>query len=724
MELFTSVAIGVTNIDPPPPAALPSPSTLTCEFLRDPESTVIFDPAPEFGWQCGHGEGAYNQAAYQIVVQRVSRPGNSSEVVWDSGRVASDQSINVSYAGEALEPDRAYQWSIRTEDAEGNRSPWSTPQTFHMADRLDAARTSRERLQIIEQPPETIHRLPEETVLVDFGRAAFGYLKLRLPPSTQPRELTVRFGERLSDERVDRNPGGTVRYYEVVTAAPAHTTEWLVHPPRDRRNTSGAAIRLPSDVGVIAPFRAVELSGPATQDITAAAVSRCAVQYPFDPSASDFESSSDTLNEIWDLCKHSIEATTFCGVYVDGDRERIPYEADAYINQLCHYGVDQEYALARHSHEYLIDHPTWPTEWKLHSVLMAWADYLYTGDHESLRTCYETLVRDKLLTRAELPSGLVDTSNGYRDIVDWPAGERDGHDMRPVNTVVNAFHYAALDKMSRVAEALGKDLDAIAFRARSRKLADAFNRQLWSAENDAYIDGVGSSHSSIHSNLFPLALGLVPEDRVDKVIAFLRSGGMACSVYAAQYLVEGLYKYNASDYAFSLFTSTEERSWHNMLREGSTITLEAWSQRLKPNLDWNHAWGAAPANLIPRYVVGVRPSEPGFRRVIIQPQPAELDWFTAKAPSIRGPIEVDYRRESESVSLKIATPGNCVADIAIPIPRRQRLVRLTASGEPMSWEVRDQHAWVDRLAPGTYEIEARFSAADSTSASLEVRLAE
>jgi hypothetical protein len=32
-------------------------------------------------------------------------------------------------------------------------------------------------------------------------------------------------------------------------------------------------------------------------------------------------------------------------IYVDGDRERIPYEADAYINMLSHYAVDSEYSI-------------------------------------------------------------------------------------------------------------------------------------------------------------------------------------------------------------------------------------------------------------------------------------------------------------------------------------------------------------------------------------------
>ncbi|WP_460198253.1 alpha-L-rhamnosidase-related protein [Segatella asaccharophila] len=96
------------------------------------------------------------------------------------------------------------------------------------------------------------------------------------------------------------------------------------------------------------------------QDIT-----RELVHYPFNDEASFFKCDNDTLNRVYDLCKYSIKATSFAGIYVDGDRERTSYAADAYINQLRHYGVDREYSMARRIYSYILNHPTWPTEWIL-----------------------------------------------------------------------------------------------------------------------------------------------------------------------------------------------------------------------------------------------------------------------------------------------------------------------------------------------------------------------
>lgn len=687
-----------------------APTQLSCELLTNPEATTIHDPQPELAWICGMGESAFQQSAYQIeVCKAAARDRINEQTVWDTGRVDSDQSIDVEYAGAVLQPGGRYVWRVRTWDNEGRQSPWSDWQSFRMAIDLNSS-TSLYAVETVPRAAQKLTKLRPSKYLVDFGKDAFGYLDLKVPPIGRPRTLEVHFGEKLRRGRIDRRPGGSIRHFRVRVEIPARVSTVSVRPPRDERNTSGNAILLPERIGVIAPFRYVELIGE-LKDLNVANVSRVQVQYPFDDGASDFQSSDATLNTIWQLCKYSIQATTYCGIYVDGDRERIPYEADAYINQLAHYGVDREYALARHSHEYLLIHSTWPTEWKQHSILMAWADYCYTGNKESLKRHYELLKRKKLLTPAERSDCLMDTSGPrFRDIVDWPEVERDGFEMRPINTVVNAFHYATLTRMARIASVLGHGEDESLFKDKARTLRKEFNRVLWNTARECYVDGVGSEHSSIHANLFPLAFGLVPAEREHSVVQFLKSRGMQCSVYAAQYLLEGLYCVDEDQYALELLRSRDQRSWYNMIRCGSTITMEAWDQEFKPNLDWNHAWGAAPADLIPRYLVGVRPLEPGFKQVLIQPRPGDLENFSARVPSLRGPIGVQYDHEDGMTKLIVDVPGNCSANVGVPIADENIPTDLRWNDSQVAVNVRGKHAWIDGVPPGRHAFIARFLA--------------
>ena len=112
-------------------------------------------------------------------------------------------------------------------------------------------------------------------------------------------------------------------------------------------------------------------------------------------------------------------------------------------------------------------------------------------------------------------------------------------------------------------------------------------------------------------------------------------------------------------------TAPGERSWRHMIEDvGTTITLEAWDTKYKPNQDWNHAWGAAPANLLPRKVLGVEPLEPGMAKVMIWPRAGKLAWAKGKVPTVKGPIDVGWQRKPGEFRLAVELPPGVTATIA------------------------------------------------------------
>ena len=175
-------------------------------------------------------------------------------------------------------------------------------------------------------------------------------------------------------------------------------------------NTGPMAVPTQDYVGVVAPFRYCEIRG----GVTPVKVERISYSYPFDEDAASFRCSNDTLNAIWDLCHYSLKPCSFLGIWVDGNRERIPYEYDALIAQLCHYGADAEYSIDRRTLEWLLEKPTWPTEWILYAVEMAWNDYLWTGDDRALKANYEVL-KAHGLDALRQDNGLITTKKGQNE---------------------------------------------------------------------------------------------------------------------------------------------------------------------------------------------------------------------------------------------------------------------------------------------------------------------
>ena len=507
--------------------------------------------------------------------------------------------------------------------------------------------------------PAGISRNAAGRKLVDFGLDAVGWLELD-GPAAGPYEIVI--GEFADGKGSVKNPfpRSAIRCFRVKGMKTAGTHR--VALPPDRLNLRGLdpkapAILLPEKFGIVAPFRYVEVvSAPEAE------FRQMAVNYPIDMSKSFFSCDNRDLERVYGMCKYSVLATSFCGIYVDGDRERTPYEADAYINQLCHYAIDDDCSLARKSHEWLMEHPTWPTEWRQHSIMMAWADWMWTGDTRSLAKYYDRLKNDKLMDRyARVSDGLLETGGergkgakpGAGDIVDWPMCERDGFEFKPVNAVVNAFYYRNLREMADIAGALGKEGDAKAFTARAAKVYEAYQKAFFDAKTGLYVDGAGAAHSSLHANVAALAFGLVPQDKVSKVADFAEGKGMACSVYFAQYLLDALFRHGRDKAAVGLMCAKGERGWVGMMDFGSTVSMEAWNVKVKPNLDLNHAWGAVPLNAISRYVLGVTPLEPGFKRIAVRPQPGALKRIEGTVPTVAGPVAVKV----EEGILTVDTPS-------------------------------------------------------------------
>ncbi|HZK98140.1 MAG TPA: alpha-L-rhamnosidase C-terminal domain-containing protein [Prolixibacteraceae bacterium] len=684
----------------------------------------ITQKQPFFGWIVNSSQNNTLQTAYRILVAS-SLENIKKEIgdFWDSGKTGTDQSVNVIYSGKALEPNSVYFWKVKTWDNHGVESLFSAIAQFRTGNvEIDYA-TARYPLQKQAINPVSIKSVSASTSFIDFGKAAFGRIRVTLLGKAEHDTVLIHLGEAQKDGRINRTPGGTIRYSVYKLGLLHGWNTYTIVISKDKRNTGPQAILMPEYIGEVTPFRYCELEGY-DEPLDKNQIVQETVFYPFDETDSYFSSSDTVLNQVWNLCKYSIKATSFTGVYIDGDRERIPYEADAYINQLGHYGVAREYSMARYSLEYLIYRPTWPTEWILQSVLMAWNDYLYTGNQLSLEHFYADLKAKALLPLAD-NLGFISTKTGkvtpevlksihfngtLKDIVDWPQtgilglaknepGETDGFVFKEMNTVVNAFHFRALELLGKIAAIVGESADEKLFVGQAQKLKTSFNEKLLDKKRGVYLDGIGTDHVSLHGNMFPLAFGLSTEKQTEKIGKFVQSRGMACSVYGSQFLLDAVYDSNNADYGFALLTSTTDRSWYNMIRVGSTISLEAWDNKYKPNQDWNHAWGAVPANIIPRKLMGIEPIEPGFRKIRIKPQPATLDHAEIRYPTIRGEVLVSFQNKpDQSFILNVTIPANTTSDVYLPFWSKSQ--KVTQNGSAVSYRQIGNFAVIEGTGSG------------------------
>ncbi|ANH82669.1 alpha-L-rhamnosidase [Niabella ginsenosidivorans] len=661
------------------------------------QTVRIASSRPRFSWVINSGERGAYQTAYQVLVASSAQKLQSGiGDVWNSGRVASDQQLNVEYNGKDLNPNTVYYWKVKIWDNKKISSPFSKTAAFLTDSILKPYQTPYTPLVKSAQQPLVQTRLGNGNSLYDFGKDAFGQLSLVVNAVGDQDTLRIHVGEALDNMGcVEKKPKGTLRYQllEIPLKKGRHPYCPVFKPAK--LNTGPRAIHMPAYIGEVLPFRYVEVEKTNT-GVQVINPERYAVNYIFNDTATEFESSDTVLNKVWDLCKYTMKATSFTGFYVDGDRERTPYEADALINQLSHYATDAEYNMAKRSLEYLVYHATWPAEWSLQNLLIAWNDYIYSGDIRTVKNLYAEL-RPKTLLALARPDGLISTRTGkqdsnfaksihlihfdgktvLRDIVDWPQrggvglpatamGETDGFEFTDYNSVVNAFHYQALICMEKLAKALGKKEDATFYEHEAAKVKQAFQRSFIDPASGIVKDGEGTTHSSLHANMMALAFGLVPPEIQPNVLSFIQSRGMACSVYGAQFLMDALYDANNAGYGLRLLTATGKRSWYNMIRSGATMTTEAWDTEYKGNQDWNHAWGAAPANIIVGKLMGITPLSPAFGTIAIKPRPGTLSHAGLQLATLRGKVAVVFDQQATFFRLQTRLPANTQGVVYLP----------------------------------------------------------
>jgi len=97
---------------------------LVCEYRENPIGIDI--EKPRFSWQLLSDEQNVSQSAYEIrVADNPQKLNKKSKLIWTSGKVKSDNSINVEYKGDVLKSMQRAYWQVRVWDHQNKVSAWS-----------------------------------------------------------------------------------------------------------------------------------------------------------------------------------------------------------------------------------------------------------------------------------------------------------------------------------------------------------------------------------------------------------------------------------------------------------------------------------------------------------------------------------------------------------------------------------------------------------------------
>ena len=508
------------------------------------------------------------------------------------------------------------------------------------------------------QPPCVLTAASERPagVLLDLGRELYGYVELITPMTRDQaklRHVRVRFGESVSEAMAEL--GGTQNAQnDHAVRDQTVTLPWL-----GKKMVGPSGFRFVR-IDNLDPELPVELSQV-----------RAVLQIRDIPQVGSFRCDDERLNRIWAVGAYTVHLNMQEYLWDGIKRDRLVWIGDMHpevstINAVFGFNdvVPRSLDLTRDV--------TPVTEWMngISSYSMWWVLiqeewWLHYGNRDYLgaQKPYLTALLKRLANLVG-PDGR-ERIDGMR-FLDWPSSPN----QQGVTAGLQALLVMTLESGSRLMTAL-EDAETAKLcsetAARGRKVVPDTNK---SKSGAALLSLAGMTDAKITS------------DTVLKV-----GGPRDISTFYGFYVLQALAKSGDTDTALDFIRTY----WGAMLDFGATTFWEDF------NLQWTnnagridelvpsgkkdihgdygaycyvgfrhslcHGWASGPTAWLSQVVLGVKPLEPGCKRVRVAPQLGNLKWAEGKYPTPLGPIRVRHERKPDgTISSQIDAPRGIIVE--------------------------------------------------------------
>jgi alpha-L-rhamnosidase len=376
--------------------------------------------------------------------------------------------------------------------------------------------------------------------------------------------------------------------------------------------------------------------------------------------------------------------------------------------------------------------------WQAQCALVSWDYWQAYGDQTYLAACYERVKKfadccvnwfdqldevvfdpkkKEIVAHKSKQDWLIDAETPWRD----PAGQPCenplkywGDWLRPdrqwdkrASFLTSAFYFRCLDIAARMAEALGKKDEAAHYGEIAGKIRDAINAR-WLKDNRFCCDNDQTP------NALALAFGIVPDEARAAVAGSLaadiaaHTNHLATGCLGTLALMSALAENNRNEVAFALATQRSFPSWGYMLDNGPGTFWEHWNDE---GMSKCHPFmGGSVAVWLYRHVAGIKPVKPGYAAIEFRPGLfGDLTFANATVPTVRGPVQSDWRRDGRRFFWNISVPANATATVFIPAADA---AGITESGKPavqsegVKFLRTENNAAVYAVGSGTYHFQS------------------
>jgi len=395
-----------------------------------------------------------------------------------------------------------------------------------------------------------------------------------------------------------------------------------------------------------------------------------------------FECSDEKLNQIWHVGRETQRNCLF-DAFVDCPwREQAMWWGDARVqSRVTAYAFGDSSVLERgirlmargqasdgslHSHP-----PSDEPHHRLPDFMMTWVGslwdyYFQTGRSQLLKESLPTLHRlFEFFAKHEVADGLMGNFDGWWVFLDWVPLYKGNY-----SGVLNMMYLQATRYAAAICEVVGESKAATMYSKRADALTASIVKYFWDDREKCFRDGWDAATKesveqiSQHMNTMAILLGVKRDARLKLAQNVLlkgakqRKGGkiLAASPFFYAYVLEALVEAGCRAEAIGII----REKWGAMIDAGATTFWEMWDVTVESHC---HAWSASPVYHLMQQVLGVSPTEPGWKSVRIAPVPEELEFAKGTVPTPHGPIRVEWEKAGEDqLAVRIDIPPGIRAE--------------------------------------------------------------
>lgn len=349
-------------------------------------------------------------------------------------------------------------------------------------------------------------------------------------------------------------------------------------------------------------------------------------------------------------------------------------------------------------------------EYNLWWIVSLWECYLYSGDLHFLQQMYHTYKQclDWVLFALD-ERGFMFNDRTWM----WTI-PRDGFTVSTQCILVYTLQCAA-----EIEQVLGNETAVAELRAQAEQTTEAINKHFWDEERGIYHDKVdlvtAIEPAFLDTNTYAIVFGIASEERSQRVLDFIRQNMWtpfgsttldihlqnisvpdSCHHYDAfgigrdklqDQIEEMIYPHNRQIWPFVTAYEVEARFKQGDIQGALELIRNCWGNMAaqEPGTFWemvdadtggfplkrfvfkskqdvlnsaSHGWSGWVSHLMSKYILGVKPTSPGFASIQISPNLGDLQFASGFVPTPQGVVKVKIERTGSDIEVTVEAPAD------------------------------------------------------------------